>query len=103
MQDMPKSPGNRTELAPLVEAIGQHLRSARKQRFPGDTQQDFARRIGVSHYTWRKMEKGDPGVAMGSYLAAAQLLGMADQLVDAFRLPAPSLFERHRRERGGRS
>ncbi|MCP1727907.1 transcriptional regulator with XRE-family HTH domain [Natronospira proteinivora] len=81
-------------LQTLARQLGANLRAARKRRFPGDTQSDFARRIGVSHYTWRKMEKGDPSVAMGSYLRAAHLLGLAEALVAAFHPPEPSLFDR---------
>lgn len=84
----------------LSTRIGQHLRAARKQRFSGDSQDDFARRIGVSHYTFRKMEKGDPSVAMGSYLRAAFILGLAKHWVEAFQPPEPSLFERSRRHLG---
>ncbi len=83
-----------TGLARAVAAIGEHLREGRKRRFPGDTQDDFARRIGVSRYTYQKMERGEPGVAMGSYLRAAELLGVLEAVAAAFQPPAPSLFER---------
>lgn len=76
--------------------LGKHLRANRRQRFSQDTQDDFARRIGVSRYTYQKMEKGDPGVAMGSYLRAADLLGILDAVVAGFEPPEPSLFERKR-------
>lgn len=90
-------------LPDLAREIGQHLRAGRKTRFPADTQEDFARRIGVSHYTCRKMEKGDPSVAMGSYLRAAILLGLGEQLAAAFRPAPPSLFERRHDTRRDRS
>ncbi len=81
-------------LAQATTTIGAHLREGRKRRFPGDTQDDFARRVGVSRYTYQKMERGEPGVAMGSYLRAAELLGVLDAVAAAFQPPAPSLFER---------
>lgn len=93
---------NPPDIEALSARLGQHLRAARKQRFPGDTQDDFARRLGVSHYTFRKMEKGDPSVALGSYLRAAILLGLAPRLVDAFQPPEPSLFDRPRRQPGNK-
>lgn len=79
------------------EALGQHLLAGRRRQFPQDSQSDFARRIGVSRYTYQKMEKGDPGVAMGSYLRAAELLGILDAVIAGFKPPEPSLFERRRR------
>ena len=84
-----------TQALDLASArIGEQLRTGRRRRFPGDTQDDFARRVGVSRYTYQKMEKGDPSVALGSYLRAAQLLGILEPLVAAFEPPRPSLFER---------
>lgn len=75
-------------------ALGRHLRRARKRRFPEDSQDDFARRIGVSRPTYQKMEQGDRGVALGSYLRAAQLLGQLDAVIAAFEPAEPSIFER---------
>jgi transcriptional regulator with XRE-family HTH domain len=74
--------------------IGEQLRAGRKRRYPNDTQADFARRLGVSRYTYQKMEKGDTKVAMGSYLKAAQLLGILDRFVAGLEPPRRSIFER---------
>ncbi len=74
--------------------LGEHLRAGRRRRFPADTQGDFARRVGVSRYTYQKMEQGDPRVSLGSYLRAADLLGILEQVVAGFEPPRPSLFER---------
>jgi len=79
-------------LHPISAAIGERLRDARKRRFPGDDQQTFARRLGVSRETLRKMEHGDPGVAFGRYLEAAELLGCLDGFRGLFE-PARDLFE----------
>lgn len=79
-----------------AQAIGTKLREARRQRFPGDAQGDFARRLGISRATYQKMEAGQLGVALGSYLRAAQLLGILDQVAAGFEPPKPSLFERIR-------
>ncbi|MEA5446545.1 helix-turn-helix domain-containing protein [Gammaproteobacteria bacterium AB-CW1] len=81
-----------SELQQACARVGASLRLGRKRRFPGDTQGDFARRVGVSRYTYQKMERGEPGVAMGSYLAAASLLGILDQVVASFTPKRPPLF-----------
>lgn len=82
------------QLAQALSHLGAHLRAGRKQRYPKDSQGDFARRVGVSRYTYQKMERGEASVAMGSYFRAAQLLGILDRAVDGFAPPRPSLFER---------
>ncbi len=74
--------------------IGKQLRAGRRARFPGDTQGDFARRVGVSRYTWQKVERGHSGVAISTYIQAAELLGIAEKVVAAFSPPRRSLFER---------
>lgn len=73
--------------------IGQRLRDARKRRFPGDDQRTFARRIGISRETLRKMERGDPSVAFGRYLEAGELLGCLDGFHALFELEQ-NLFEK---------
>ena len=77
-----------------LTTIGMRLRAGRRTRYPDDTQGDFARRLGVSRYTWQKVEQGDAGVAVGTYLKAAEMLGILDAVVDAFMPPRRSLFER---------
>jgi transcriptional regulator with XRE-family HTH domain len=77
-----------------LTSIGEQLRAGRRARFPGDTQGDFARRVGVSRYTWQKVEGGHAGVAMSTYLGAAELLGILEKVVAAFAPPRRSLFER---------
>ena len=77
-----------------LATIGTRLRAGRRARYPDDTQGDFARRLGVSRYTWQKVEQGDAGVAVGTYLKAADLLGILDLVINAFAPPRRSLFER---------
>jgi len=67
-----------------LTSIGEQLRAGRRARFPGDTQGDFARRVGVSRYTWQKVEGGHAG----------ELLGILEKVVAAFAPPRRSLFER---------
>lgn len=86
--------GDRQALMDASVRLGEQLRAGRKRRYPNYTQADFARRLGVSRYTYQKMEKGDTTVAMGSYLKAAQFLGILDRFVAGFEPPRPSIFER---------
>lgn len=79
--------------------LGRHLRLGRKRHFPHDSQDDFARRIGVSRPTYQKMEQGDCGVALGSYLRAAQLLDQLEAVIAAFEPAEPSIFQRRGVER----
>ena len=73
--------------AELSKAIGRNLKALRRQRFPSDDQARFASRIGVARYTYQKMERGDASVAFGSYMAAAEMLGVADQFARLFSVP----------------
>lgn len=69
------------------------LNACRKRLFPNDTQADFAKRIGVSRYTYQKMEQSDPSVAMGHYLKAAEILGLSHNFQQLFTPPPASLFD----------
>ena len=60
--------------------LGLNLKNARKRYFPRDDQRRFAARINVSRATYQKMEKGDPTISLGSYLAAARLFGLDHQI-----------------------
>lgn len=77
------------------QKLGNDLRAFRKYKFPGDNQGDFATRIGIGRATYRKMEKGDPSVALSSYGRALELLGVSDRIEDLFTLPkrASNLLE----------
>jgi len=61
-------------------AFGERLRLARLRRHM--TTELFAERIGVSRETLRRLENGDPTIAMGTYLRALRVLGL-DGDVDA--------------------
>lgn len=71
-----------------------NLKACRKQQFPADTQADFAKRLGVSRYTYQKMEGGDLSVAVKHYVRAAELLGVEQRLYSIFEPPEKSLFAR---------
>lgn len=60
-------------LRQLVD-LGERLRLARGRRAIGT--ELFAERMGVSRETLRRLEKGDPTIAMGTYLRALRVLGL---------------------------
>ena len=59
----------------LLEQLGENIKLARKRR--GYTQVLIAERTGLSRLTIRKIERGDPGVSIGHYLAVVSVLGLA--------------------------
>ena len=63
-----------------MEAFGQRLKLARLRR--GLTAVLFAERMGVSRDTLSRLEKGDPSIALGTYMRALRVLGL-DQDIDA--------------------
>lgn len=84
-----------------MATLGERLRIRRIDR--GDTQTQFAARLGVSIPTYRRMERGDPGVAIGHWVRALRLFGG----LSAFEalLPVPLLSparDRRRAPRRGR-
>ena len=63
-----------------LRKLGQDLRDARKRRrIPVAI---AAERASISRMTLFKIEKGDPGVALGHYAAVLFVLGMVDRLAD---------------------
>src|SRR4051794_31186297 len=66
--------------ARAVRKLGADLRSARqRRRIPVAI---LAERAGISRMTLHKIERGDPGVAAGSYATVLFSLGMLDRLAD---------------------
>jgi DNA-binding XRE family transcriptional regulator len=68
-----------------IEQLAQHIVVARKRR--GETQAQWARKLGVSQPTMARIERGDPSVAMASYVMCLWLinpwLGLADLIAPA--------------------
>jgi transcriptional regulator with XRE-family HTH domain len=57
-----------------MDALGDRLRKARlRRKLTGVL---FAERMGVSRDTLHRLESGDPGVALGTYLRALRVLGL---------------------------
>jgi DNA-binding XRE family transcriptional regulator len=63
-----------------IEQLARHISIARKRR--GETQAQWARKLGVSQPTMARIERGDPSVAMASYVMCMWLIqpdhGLAD-------------------------
>jgi len=61
-----------------LRTLGSDIRDARRRRrIPAAV---MAERAFISRTTLVKLEKGDPGVAMGTYAAVLFVLGMIDKL-----------------------
>jgi len=79
---MPKQAQALAEMPPAVRAslrvLGANLAIARKRR--RESMRAWAARIGVSEPTLKRLEQGDPGVAMGIYATALWMIGRAQAL-----------------------
>src|SRR5690606_18560707 len=79
---MPRAP--RPALPPAttqaLRRLGENLAIARVRR--NESQRVWAKRIGVSVPTLIRMERGDPGVAVGVYAMALWLIGRVAALPD---------------------
>ncbi|MGD0861041.1 MAG: hypothetical protein ABR912_17245 [Terracidiphilus sp.] len=63
-----------------LRKLGSDIRDARRRRrIPSAV---MAQRANISRTTLVKVEKGDPGVGMGTYAAVLFALGMLDRLRD---------------------
>jgi len=68
---------NHTE---ALQKLGNDLAAARKRRrISTAVMSDL---LSVSRPTLRRIENGDPGVAIGSYVLALEIFGMIDRLAD---------------------
>jgi transcriptional regulator with XRE-family HTH domain len=63
-----------------IRALGERLKLARLRRELPTVL--FAERLGISRDTLNRMEKGDPGIALGTYMRALRVLGL-DKDMDA--------------------
>jgi hypothetical protein len=63
-----------------LRKLGHDIRDARRRRrIPVEI---TAQRASISRTTLVKVEKGDPGVAIGSYATVLFVMGMTDRLAD---------------------
>lgn len=63
-----------------IELLAQNIVVARKRR--KETQAQWANRLGVSQPTMARIEKGDPSVAMASYVMCMWLINPGAPLAD---------------------
>jgi transcriptional regulator with XRE-family HTH domain len=62
----------------LLEGFGEHLKLARlRRKYSADS---VAQRAGSTRRTLSKVERGDPGVALGVYARVMQVLRLEDDL-----------------------
>ncbi|UFU02231.1 helix-turn-helix domain-containing protein [Ruania suaedae] len=64
-----------------AEELGENLTAWRKLQ--GLTAQQVAERAGITRSTLRRLEQGDPGVGMGSFLSVARALGQLPRVAEA--------------------
>ncbi|OYT91797.1 MAG: transcriptional regulator [Burkholderiales bacterium PBB3] len=63
-----------------IDLLAQNIVVARKRR--KETQAQWAKRLGVSQPTMARIEKGDPSVAMASYVMCVWLINPGASLAD---------------------
>lgn len=63
-----------------IEQLAQNIVTARKRR--KETQAQWAQRLGVSQPTMARIERGDPAVAMASYVMCMWLVNQTHGLAD---------------------
>ncbi len=63
-----------------IELLAQNIVTARKRRC--ETQAQWAKKLGVSQPTMARIERGDPSVAMASYVMCMWLVNQAAGLAD---------------------
>ena len=63
-----------------IRLLAENIITARKRR--GETQAQWARKLGVSQPTMARIERGDPSVAMVSYVMCMWLINQATGLAD---------------------
>ena len=64
----------------VLHKLGQDIRDARRRRrIPVSI---MAERASISRMTLHKVERGEPGVSLGTYATVLFVLGMADRLAD---------------------
>jgi transcriptional regulator with XRE-family HTH domain len=87
-----------------LERLGQDVRSARLRR--GVAVADLAVRAGTSPSSVARLEKGDPGVAIGTLADALVVLGLVERLADLIDIRKDDLglaLAAERQPRRGRS
>jgi len=69
-----------TPVTRALRKLGNDIRDARRRRrIPAEI---AAERASISRTTLVKIEKGEPGVAIGNYATVLFVMGMTDRLAD---------------------
>ena len=68
------------KVGPALERLGQDIRNARLRRSIAVA--DLAMRAGTSASSIARLEKGDPGVAIGTLADGLVVLGLVERLAD---------------------
>lgn len=63
-----------------IEQLAQNIVIARKRR--GESQAQWAKKLGISQPTMARIERGDPGVSMASYVMCMWLINQAQGLAE---------------------
>lgn len=63
-----------------IEQLAQNIVIARKRR--GESQAQWAKKLGISQPTMARIERGDPSVAMASYVMCMWLVNQAGGLAE---------------------
>lgn len=63
-----------------IEQLAQNIVIARKRR--GESQAQWAKKLGISQPTMARIERGDPSVAMASYVMCMWLINQAGGLAE---------------------
>ncbi len=75
-----------------IEQVAQHIVATRKAR--GETQAQWAQRLGISQPTMARLERGDPAIATATYVMCLWLvnpqLNLRQLLPSAPSAPAPA-------------
>lgn len=82
-----------------LQRLGERLKYERLRR--NERQEMFAARIGASIPTLRRMEAGDPNVAIGYWMAALEILDRGpdlDKLLEVY-----DLFEKYEIQEAGKN
>lgn len=77
------------EVSFTLAEIGGRIRELRIVR--GESQQLFASRIGVSRPTIKAIEKGEPTVQVGHWMAACWVLNRLGEMRESFKGAVPML------------
>lgn len=70
-----------------LQRFAEIVRLGRRVLRTGSSQSDFAKRIGVSLPTLRRMERGEPGISLDFWMRAWQALDMMRSLTAAIAPP----------------